>query len=141
MDIKDRIRWIIERICREYKLTNETLALIVGVSDGTVNNYRTKKNPPSAKFIVALKEKYSVNPMWLLIGQGEPYIKEGEVQPHTEYPKSEKLDLQVREPVVEYKNQDEKIGDLVTKTIDVLKSDTVYRSALTANINAFHRLL
>lgn len=31
------------------------------------------------------------------------------------------------------------MSDMVTKTIEVLESDTIYRTALASNINAFHQ--
>ncbi|MBF0482810.1 MAG: helix-turn-helix domain-containing protein [Desulfovibrionaceae bacterium] len=36
-------------------------------------------------------------------------------------------------------DDDVKISDLLTKTAKVLESDTIYRTALTSNINAFHQ--
>jgi len=34
---------------------------------------------------------------------------------------------------------DFKMVDMVTKTVEVLESDTIYRTALASNINAFHQ--
>lgn len=35
--------------------------------------------------------------------------------------------------------EDFKMVDMVTKTVEVLESDTIYRTALASNINAFHQ--
>ncbi len=31
------------------------------------------------------------------------------------------------------------MSDMITKTVEVLESDTIYRTALASNINAFHQ--
>lgn len=35
--------------------------------------------------------------------------------------------------------EDWKMSDMLTKTAEVLESDTIYRTALASNINAFHQ--
>lgn len=35
--------------------------------------------------------------------------------------------------------EDFKMSDMLTKTAEVLESDTIYRTALASNINAFHQ--
>lgn len=48
----------------------------LGVSKGSLILYQKNERNPGSSFLVTLWEIYKVNPTWLLIGGGEPFIGE-----------------------------------------------------------------
>lgn len=74
-ELKKRVRWAINRICKNHEHTNKTLASLLGVNVGTLSNYRTMKNLPKASFIVKLCELFECNKEWLMTGKGRPFYK------------------------------------------------------------------
>jgi DNA-binding XRE family transcriptional regulator len=63
---------------RELGITQVNLAKSMGVTKWTIIDYESGKRPPPKIFVLALKEKYSVNPKWLLTGEGEMFVKKQE---------------------------------------------------------------
>lgn len=113
---------------------NETIPTIgekLGVNRNTITAYKKGKGDLKGVVIENLVSVYSVNPTWLLTGEG-PIYKDKE-------PKSEKQNQTAtdNDPPESCPGQG-KITDLITKTIEILESNTVYSGALSANIDAFH---
>jgi len=87
-------------------------------------------------------EFYGCNKGWLLTGEGHPiWTKE-------EYLEQRKVLADANENEVEaQKNRqlpvinDKSMSVDIKKTIDILESDTIYRTALRSNIHAFHTAL
>ena len=48
----------------------------LGVSKGSLILYQKNNRSPDSSFLVTLCELYRVNPTWLLLGEGEPFIGE-----------------------------------------------------------------
>lgn len=144
MTLKERIKWIIIDVIDRNNLSNIKLAEKLGCDKGTINNYRRQKSVPSADFIENFCEKFSVNPTWIITGQGEQYIKEGEEpQAPITYPKVERPDLShVEAPGEKYKSREGfKIADALMMTTRVLESGTSYAAALFLNIQHFDRAI
>ena len=88
----------------------------VEISKGNVSDMENCKHNPSYIPIVRIIEKYSVNPEWLLFGEGDIYNKDkgGDIpegDPHK---------------------------DLLVMTREILVSETEYSNSLAANIKSFH---
>lgn len=126
------------------KIIQKDLADFVGVTKNTYQTWEAKTSP-SAKYIPRLAEKLSCSTDWLLKGVGEELEvpgEEGEVYnkdaDHVATPEPE-YDLHGGwKPRPEMEGPD---WTLLRKTYDVITSNTVYREALTNNINTFHKAL
>lgn len=137
-----RIAWALKQTGK----SNDDLAQILGVNRNTIAAYKNRKGDLKGIVLVGLAEKFNFNPVWLLTGEGKPYRKgqgefEGSTERTTSYKSGEKI-ASVREKALggEYRiRKSFKISELTTKAIEVLESDTIYRAALSGNINAFHR--
>jgi transcriptional regulator with XRE-family HTH domain len=81
----DRIRYIQRNSGRNQKIFGQSL----GVSKGSLILYQKNERSPDSSFLKTLCEVYEVNPSWLLLGEGEPFIgnkgqageREGEAGP------------------------------------------------------------
>jgi len=106
----------------------EQLAAALGVSRQAVYHAKTNKKIPPAWF-VNIASKYSLSLDWLVFGTNS--MRRGEESPISTEGKPE--------PVQCLPAEDFKMSDMLTKTAEVLESDTIYRTALASNINAFHQ--
>ena len=100
----------------------------IGFHKNTVGKYERGERTPDVDFLRTVCERLSVSPDWLLWGQGP--IRRGEnapAAPHTAPPPA---------PPPE---DDFKMTEMVTMTVEVLESETIYRTALASNIRAFHQ--
>jgi len=67
----ESIRKRIQHVAQEYSGGQiSKLADMIGMNQGTVNNYAKGRNP-NIEFVVRLKSTLGVDPSWLLIGEGE----------------------------------------------------------------------
>lgn len=120
---------------RELGFTQKDLAGLLDVNIGTIRNYEAGLLPKGG-YIIILSKVLHCSIDWLLMGVGPENIEQGAVSGSGATSRENNI---VREQSVEYKNNNQsKISDLITKTVSVLESDTIYRHALTSNINAFH---
>lgn len=99
------------------------------VSKQTVSAYLKGKSQPAADVIANWVRDFRINANWLLDGIGEPLTPEG----HN--PSAGTMAA----PAPQATAEDWKMSDMLTKTATVLESDTIYRTALASNINAFHQ--
>jgi transcriptional regulator with XRE-family HTH domain len=132
---------------------------LLGISQGSLSDIENNKTKPSSTPIDNLVHKTDINIYWLFTGEGSIYRQEKEKPPndmdndpekvlktsHTHgkpivYEQQEHKQLEyIKEADAEFKGRkDLKISDLVAKTIDILESESIYRSALASNINAFY---
>lgn len=72
-EIRKRIKWAIDRVCADERLTNITLAKALRSTPTTISNYRTMKTTPKAGFFVKFVERFKYDDRWLLYGEGEPF--------------------------------------------------------------------
>lgn len=105
-------------------LTQDFLAQKTGISRAAIQSYEAGKIP-KGDYLLVLSELLECSVDWLLKG----------TLPQTTAPDCAQPAPQAQQPPAE----DFKMTDMVTKTIEVLESDTIYRTALASNINAFHQ--
>jgi len=56
-------------------ITQKEFAKLFGVSEITIRRYELGKTKLDVDFILQLKERFNLNPNWLLTGEGEMFIK------------------------------------------------------------------
>jgi transcriptional regulator with XRE-family HTH domain len=125
----NRICERIKSLRLKLKLTGTAFAFKVGISQGYLSDIENTKSTPNKTLLLAISYTYNLNIDWLLTGEGEM----------TRSPETEK---DPQPPL--YKvgiNEDPEIVDLVTRTIEVLKSNTGYTASLSANIKSFHQAI
>lgn len=71
-DLQKRIRKLIE----DSGLPLDQFGSRVGVSRCTIVNYRDGTTSPTIAFLERLSKEFSINPRWLLLGEGQPYSKD-----------------------------------------------------------------
>ena len=109
----------------------EHLASFLGISkDAIYKAIRSQKIPPAWFFTIGRKANISVD--WLDSGLGP--MRRGEAAAPAPPAPPAPAEVFLAAPQEEFR-----MSDMVTKTIEVLESDTIYRTALASNINAFHQ--
>lgn len=106
---------------------------VASAIDMRPNTFHMRKKNNSIPLIefVALADSKKVNMDWLIYGVGPIYKDKN--------PKPENHDQSVTDNTSQAGGPGYgKITDLITKTIEILESNTVYSVALSANIDAFH---
>lgn len=71
----DTIGERIKRVRKDRKLTQEEFAIALGTKRGNISKYEIDENSPSDAIVSLLKDRFSVNEVWLRTGEGEPYIE------------------------------------------------------------------
>jgi DNA-binding XRE family transcriptional regulator len=99
-------------------LSQEQLANDVGLSRFSIINYERGKTPLPGYIADAISKRYNVNREWLMDGCGEMF--------NYHFP----------EPA---EGPDYKIHEMLSRVTEILESNTIYRTALASNINAFHQ--
>lgn len=106
------------------------VAKSIGISVNALSNRKRSGSVPYSEFVQLAKNK-NVNLDWLIHGSGPIYKEKNS--------KSEKQTQSGTDNVQAAGGAIQgKITDLITKTIEILESNTVYSGALSANIDAFH---
>lgn len=118
------------------KLNQKQLSELIGVNERTVSRWRDKD--PDIKNIVAISEATECSLDWLRTGEG-PMFK---YQP----PPGDQVnfDLKAAKPKADnpaplISEENFNMPEMVKMTMEILASETVYRSALASNIRAFHK--
>ena len=112
---------IIKRVKKHLNIkTNKEYADIIGISPPDLS--KRKKSGTLLPLIVEWGVANKVNLQWLITGEGE-MIRED---------KKGSLYNKV-EP-----DEDPEIVDLLSRTVEILRSDTDYSASLSANIRSFH---
>jgi transcriptional regulator with XRE-family HTH domain len=111
----------------------------LGLKYTTYLNYEKRRVPPS-EFIAILKEKYGqiVN-IDGLFNESEPLEKNPSKQEKTEI-KTPNPEYDLHGGWVPHETKGE-YWEIMQRTHEILKSDTVYRSALISNVRAFHKAI
>ena len=125
ISIDDKI--ICERIKdlrSELKITGSEFANKIGISQGYLSDIENANSSPKKTLLLAISYIYNINYDWLLTGEGE-MIRED--KKGSLYNKVE--------------DEDPEIVDLLSRTMEILKSGTDYSASLTANIRSFHRAI
>ena len=79
------------------------IAQSLGVSRDSLINYQQNRTSPDSRFLSTFCDLYRVNPTWLLLGEGEPFI--GERIQEEESAKQGKV--AAIDPVVQLLNEEE----------------------------------
>ena len=103
--------------------SDKDVAASINMRPNTFHMRKKNNSIPLIEF-VTLADSKKVNMEWLIYGSGPIY--------NEETPTPEKHATPIVGPA------QGKITDLITKTIEILESNTVYSTALSANIDAFH---
>lgn len=106
-------------------LTQDFLAQKTGISRAAIQSYEAGKIP-KGDYLLVLSELLECSVDWLLKG----------TLPQATAPDCAQPAPQAQQTPAE---DDFKMSDMLTKTAEVLESDTIYRTALASNINAFHQ--
>lgn len=155
-DIGNRIRMVRENL----KLGQEELGRLTKTSKQSVSSYEIGRSYPPLDFLVALAAVGDITIDQIVTGVNPPMAADfspsktkGEIaatiEPGRKQPNSSQRFS--RRPVHPPHAQDEAVpmedfidesfsmSEMVTMTIEVLESKTVYRSALASNVRAFHQ--
>jgi transcriptional regulator with XRE-family HTH domain len=128
-------------------LSQAVFARYLNVSQGTVGRYERDLRSPDAEYILLLKKHFNINPNWLVSGEGlrllpngldDPIYKDTISEPNHQSPGSEN-EIKIEPDSNGIPTDQPPITELITKTIEILESKTVYSNALSANIQAFHK--
>ncbi len=128
-------------------LSQAALANKIGTSTTTIQNYESG-SIPTGEYAVKLAIVFDCSIDWLLTGRNHLPEKE-DTSLQTDFDASiihapahqectQQPGRQARHDTGQQDHPQGKITDLITKTIEILESDTVYSGALSANIDAFH---
>ncbi len=144
-EIKKRVRWAIERVCEDRRLTNKTLAPLLKSTATTLSNYRTMKNLPKAGFFVKFCDYFNYDKDWFFHGEGEPFpgarAKYHEVCGPETPPPAPLYNKDTLPPIGAGELQKINIDEAWGKTYKILKSETPYAVALYLNIQQFSSAL
>jgi len=114
----------------------------LNVGQSTIGRYEKGGRSPDAEFILLLKKHYKVNPNWLITGEGSKFIQNGINETCLRIDQESESENKGKYATENLSQTGEtspgKITELITKTIEILESNTVYSGALSANIDAFH---
>ncbi|MFU2209537.1 helix-turn-helix domain-containing protein [Solidesulfovibrio sp. C21] len=105
------------------------LARILDIKPQSITAARKRQQIPSG-WIENIAENNHILADWLFFGTGP--MRRGEAA--KEAPAPQASDAFLTAPQEEFR-----MSDMLTKTAEVLESDTIYRTALASNINAFHQ--
>ncbi len=117
---QNRTNIILERISMRYNLVNdEAIAAFYGVSESTVSSWRTRDTINEKLIRAKCGDENLAN--WFIRGIKLPEHEQHKVA-ESQTPYTPKI----------------KVSELLHKTAVILESETVYKTALTNNIEAFH---
>ena len=108
--------------------SQDAFANRLNINKNTLGFYERDERTPNATFVADICKQECIATDWLLYGEGP--MRRGETAPAAASP---------AQPQPSPPEEDFKMVDMVTKTVEVLESDTIYRTALASNINAFHQ--
>ncbi|HCR14007.1 MAG TPA: helix-turn-helix domain-containing protein [Solidesulfovibrio sp.] len=111
--------------------TDSDLARILGIKPASVGGAKRRFQLPPA-WIEQIANDFGINADWLFFGAGS--MRRGEAANEAPAPAPAPAEAFLTAPQEEFR-----MSDMLTKTAEVLESDTIYRTALASNINAFHQ--
>jgi len=107
----------------------------LGISKGSLILYQKNDRSPSSLFLRTLCELNRVNPTWLLLGEGEPFLgEEGKVAFRTA--KDEAID-----PVVQLLNQEEERAGVTLSPEQRKAILKILRDLVDQNVRSIRELL
>jgi len=109
-------------------LTQDYLAQKTGISRAAIQAYESGKIP-KGDYLLILSDLLDCSIDWLLKG-----TEARESAPSVAQPEPQAAPAPAPQP-----EDDFKMTEMVTMTVEVLESETIYRTALASNIRAFHQ--
>ncbi|MEW6258886.1 MAG: helix-turn-helix transcriptional regulator [Thermodesulfobacteriota bacterium] len=106
-------------------MSQREFAKRIGAHPSVVQSWESGRAMPGTEYLCRIKDIYNVSIDWLISGEGE-----GKEEWKGDQNNS-------RMPIIQ--DDQFKLSDLLAKTIYILESPTIYRTALAHNINAFHQ--
>lgn len=133
-----------------------------GITKGSISGYESGDVNPTPEALIELAKLGGVSLDWILTGvesgggplSAEPIKKKGEIAASIEPGKQEvrerlkrnnqaaknkAMSSQEETSLADRIDESFSMSEMVTMTIEVLESKTVYRSALASNVRAFHQ--
>lgn len=90
--INERIRFLIEKLGMSVRGFSSAL----GVSDTNTRNYIDRGSKPNSEYLEKLLRQFNgINPAWLLLGEGEPFLSSDSSTPSANVSTQKKLRSQV----------------------------------------------
>jgi len=123
MTIGERIRHL------RGERTQADFAGLTKIPKNTLGRYERGEIVPGGEALALLCKSLGIDPNWLLFGEGP--MRRGE--------NAAEVAQAAPVPAPQPAEDDWKMTDMVTMTVEVLESDTIYRTALASNIRAFHQ--
>lgn len=123
MTFKERLRAL------RGDMTQADFANRAGINVNTLRNYERGDSIPNLEIAASICRYFEVNSDWLVLGEGPMHRGDNAttIAPTQSQPQAQPPD------------DDFKMTDMVTMTVEVLESETIYRTALASNIRAFHQ--
>lgn len=113
---------IVDRMKSSVGISSDSdLSRLLEITPQAISNFKKKNEIPS-DLVIQFADKFELSLDWLISGEGSPKKKRGTELLHT------KEDLAP-------------LDELNSKTVQILQSRTIYRTALASNINAFHQAM
>lgn len=122
---KNRVKFAVDKVGNATIMARKT-----GVTRQTISAYVSGDSDPTREKLVLLADAADIYTEWLATGRG-PRDKDVLTAAHHEVQKQYRTAAQ----------EEIKISDLLTKAAKVLESNSIYRPALAANINAFYHAI
>jgi DNA-binding XRE family transcriptional regulator len=112
-------------------MTQADFANRAGINVNTLRNYERGDSIPNLEVAASICRHFKIKTDWLILGEGP--MRPGDSTPDA--PPAVSTSATPPAPV-----EDEfKMTEMVTMTVEILESDTIYRTALASNIRAFHQ--
>lgn len=111
--------------------SDSELARILDIKPSSVGAAKRRMQLPPG-WVEQIAQSFEINADWLFFGTGP--MRRGEAAKEAPAPAPAPAEAFLTAPQEEFR-----MSDMLTKTAEVLESDTIYRTALASNINAFHQ--
>lgn len=138
----------LQLVAKRKKIFQADIALELRKSRSTVSKWWNGEIIPAPKNNSLIAEYLECNPDWLATGEWEPFPSWENLSTNTirinsdRSSTSEKAEPQSK-PVettnVTLEQEELTVREIVNMTMEILESDTVYKSALASSIRAFHK--
>lgn len=112
-------------------MTQADFANRAGINVNTLRNYERGDSIPNLEVAASICRYFKVRTDWLILG-------EGPMRPGDSTPDDQTAVSTSTTPPAHIEDEF-KMTEMVTMTVEVLESDTIYRTALASNIRAFHQ--
>lgn len=127
---------------------DSALAVALGITPQSVYGQKKKGQIPDSWY-VKIAEGYGVSIKWLKTGEGEKRVNRGAAEELAYMAQGHVArDLAMKMPGIGFPmsstyndHEDFDFAEVMAQTIDILKSKTVYTTAIVSNIKAFHKAI